>query len=150
MQKNEQTEIQKCRKKIIHNVTSKINYLDKDRHREDKNTFLEKYTLCEILVRNALSYYHEKKGEPTEDKNIELKYTAIGAALKMSGYKIDDNTLQMMYQMGNKRKEKSARELRNGIVHDLKVQDIMEVVNRKKDLFKLLDQFYSDLTEELK
>ena len=43
------TDEQKRRNRIIHNVTSKKNYLDKEDRRSTKDLFLEKFILCEIL-----------------------------------------------------------------------------------------------------
>lgn len=51
-----QTEEQKRRNRVIHNVTSKKNYLDKENRRGVKDRFLEKFILCEIPTKAALVY----------------------------------------------------------------------------------------------
>ncbi len=145
MPKAKLTDEQKRRNRVNHNVTSKINYLNKDNHRAIKDSFLEKYTLCEIPIKAALAYYYEQKGCPKEVDSIDIAYTIIRPALRLSGYEIEDDVLIRMFKSGENRNYKSARDLRNGIVHDLNVQDIIEVVSRKDELFLLLDSLCSTL-----
>ena len=56
------TDEQKRRNRVIHNVTSKKNYLDKEDHRLIKDAFLEKFVLCEIPTKAALSFYYAQNG----------------------------------------------------------------------------------------
>ena len=139
------TEEQKRRNRVIHNVTSKKNYLDKEDHRSIKDAFLEKFILCEIPTKAALQFYYAQTGEPKDVETVEMAYTTIRAALKKSGYEPDDEILKKVFKANEKRGERSARDLRNGIVHDLNVKDIMEVIARKDELFKLLDDYYEFL-----
>lgn len=143
------TEEQKRRNRVIHNVTSKKNYLDKEDHRYIKDAFLEKYILCEIPIKAALTYYYAQNGEQKEVESIEMAYTTIKAALKKSGYAPDDDCLRKMFKANEKRGEKSARDLRNGIVHDLNIHDLMELINRKDELFGLLDSYYEFLIQPI-
>lgn len=100
------TEEQKRRNRVIHNVTSKKNYLDKEDHRHIKDAFLEKYILCEIPTKAALTYYYAQNGEQKEVESIEMAYTTIKAALKKSGYAPDDDCLRKMFKANEKRGEK--------------------------------------------
>ena len=143
------TDEQKRRNRVIHNVTSKKNYLDKEDHRLIKDAFLEKFVLCEVPTKAALSFYYAQNGEPKDVESIEIAYTTIRAALKKSGYEPDDDILRRVFKANNKRGEKSARDLRNGIVHDLNVNDLMEVMDRKDELFKLLDDYYEFLIQPI-
>ena len=143
------TNEQKRRNKIIHNVTSKKNYLDKEDHRAIKDVFLEKFILCEIPTKAALSFYYAQNGESKDVDSIEMAYTTIRAALKKSGYEPDDNMLKKVFKANEKRGERSVRDLRNGIVHDLNVRDMMEVMERKNELFKLLDDYYEILIQPI-
>ncbi len=143
------TDEQKRRKRIIHNVTSKKNYLDKEDHRSIKDQFLEKFILCEIPTKLVMKYYYSQKGEAKEVDSIEMAYPTIIAALKKSGYDPDEDMLKKVFKADEKRGEKSARDLRNGIVHDLNVKDLMEVMDRKNELFKLLDDYYEFLIQEI-
>ena len=76
-----------------------------------------------------------------------MAYTTIIAALKKSGYNPDEDMLKKVFKAKEKRGEKSARDLRNGIVHDLNIYDLMEVMDRKNELFKLLDDYYEFLIQ---
>jgi lysine/ornithine N-monooxygenase len=53
------TDEQKRRNRVIHNVTSKKNYLDKEDHRLIKDAFLEKFVLCFYRLRPS---FHTLKG----------------------------------------------------------------------------------------
>ena len=78
-----------------------------------------------------------------------MAYPTIITALKKSGYDPDEDMLKKVFKADEKRGEKSARDLRNGIVHDLNVKDLMEVMDRKNELFKLLDDYYEFLIQEI-
>ena len=65
----------------------------------------------------------------------------------MSGYDPDDDMLKRVFKANGKRGERSARELRNGIVHDLSIRDLMELMDRKAELFELLDDYFEFLIQ---
>lgn len=149
MGKKKLTEEQKLRNRVIQNVNSRRNFLNRVGYRETKDEFIEKYVLTEVAIKNILSSYYKFKGDEKEVESIEMGLTTIKAALKLTGYVPEDNTIDKMYKAKQKRGLRSARDLRNGIVHDLNVQDIQEVIDRKDELFKLLDDFLSFLTESI-
>lgn len=123
--------------------------MDKEEHRFTKDTFLEKFIFCEIPTKAALDFYYAQKGEQKDVKSITMSYSIIKAALKKSGYNPDEDILEKVFKANNKKGEKSARDLRNGIVHDLNVKDLMEVMSRKDELFKLLDDYYEFLIQPI-
>ena len=125
MAKRKLSEEQKLRNRIIQNVNSRSNFLNREGYRDIKNTFIEKYVLTEIAVKNVLTSYYKNKGEPKDVESIEMGMSTIEAALKQAGYNFDDDILIRMYKARQKRGERSARDLRNGIVHDLNVNDIV-------------------------
>ena len=141
MAKKAITEEEKLRNKVIQNVNSRRNFLNRNGYRTTINLFVEKYILTEIAVKNVLSDYYKKKKEPKEVESIEMGITTIKAALKQAGYVIDGDIIDKMYKAKQKRGEKSARDLRNGIIHDLNVKDVQEVIDRKEELDELLDIF---------
>lgn len=145
MAKKKVTDEEKLRNKIIQNVNSRRNFLNRDGYRDAKDSFIEKFILTEIAVKSILADYYKKKGENKEVESIEMGITTIKAALKMAGYAIDDDIVDKMYKAKQKRGVRSARDLRNGIVHDLNVKDIQEVFDRKTELDDLLNTFLDSL-----
>lgn len=137
---------QKLKNKVIQNIVSKKNYLDKSDNREIKDTFIEKFILCEIGLKSILNYYYKHQGQDKEATDIEMGLSTIKAALKFAKYDIPDEKLDCMFKARKKRGERSVRDLRNGIVHDLAIPDLKEVSDRKDELFALMDEFIEVLT----
>lgn len=146
MAKKKLSDEQKLKNKVVQNVTSKKNYLDKSDNRKTKDMFLEKFFLCEIGLKTVLNYYYKKQGQEKEADDIEMGLSTIKAALKLAQYNIPDDTLERMFKAKKKRGERSVRDLRNGIVHDLAIPDLQEVITRKTELFGLMDEFIIALT----
>ena len=96
MAKRKLSEEQKLRNKIIQNVNSRSNFLNRERYRDIKSTFIEKYVLTEITVKNVLSSYYKNKGESKDVESIDMGMLTIGAALKQAGYTFDDDILIRM------------------------------------------------------
>lgn len=146
MAKKKLSDEQKLKNKVVQNITSKKNFLDKSDNREVKDTFLEKFILCEIGLKTVLNYYYKYQGQEKEATDIEMGLSTIKAALKLVQYNIPDDTLERMFKAKKKRGERSVRDLRNGIVHDLTIPDLQEVIARKDELFGLMDEFVAALT----
>lgn len=142
MARKKQTDERGLQKRILDNVCSKMNFLDKANNRAAKDQFIEKFVLCEIATKNVLSYYGKEK----DVKKIKMRSDTIKAALRHAQYDVDNEMLEKMFRAGKKRGERSARDLRNGIVHDLKVTDIQEVIGRKDELFNLMDRYLEIFT----
>lgn len=149
MVKKKLSEEQKIRNKLIQNVNSRKNFLDREGYRAVKNSFLEKFILCEIAIKIILTYYYMNIGEKKEVESVEMGLTTIKAALKLAGYVPDDDMLNKMFLAKQSRGQRSARDLRNRIVHDLSVNDIQEVVNRRVELNQLLDDFFAFLVNPI-
>lgn len=140
---------QKLFNKIAQNINSRRNFLRREGYKEAKDSFLEQYILCEVGLKTILQIYYKEHGEEKTVENIEMATTTIKAALKAAHLNIDDETVDKMFKARQKRGSRSARDLRNGIVHDLNVQDIQEVVNRKDELLTLINTFIKKITAEM-
>ena len=68
---------------------------------------------------------------------------------KKFGYNPDDGIIKKVFKVNIKRGERSAMDLRNGIVHNLNSNDLMVVMDRKAELFKLLDDYYEFLIQPI-
>lgn len=146
MARKKQTVERKLQKRILQNVCSKRNFLDKANNRAAKDQFIEKFVLCEIATKNVLSYYRKVNGKEKDVENIEMGLNTIKAALCHAQYDVDNEMLEKMFKAKKKRGERSARDLRNGIVHDLMIPDIQEVIRRKDELFNLMDRYLEIFT----
>ncbi len=141
----------KLRRRIRRTVESKKNYLDKpgrETYRQIIGAFLEKFVLCEAGTKKALSSYYQKNGNPKEIEDINMPLTDIKKALEDAGFDINSMPVDGMFKKNNNRGAKSARDLRNAIVHDLSSEDIGELVDRWSDIEATLDSYLSWLQKE--
>ena len=141
----------KLRRVIRRTVESKRNYLEKPEragYRLIICTFLEKFVLCEAGTKRALSSYYRNAGNPKNVEDMNMPLTDITAALDEAGFDVNAMQLDKMFKKNNKRGEKSARDLRNAIVHDLTAEDIDELINRWQEIQATLDLYLSILQRE--
>lgn len=155
----------KARRKVRRTIESKGNFLDKP-NREDYRsivfTFLEKYFLCEIGTKKAIMCHDKIKPEipssiveksvkkkSVENKDeMELAYNSIEKKLRELGFEVDHMNIDEMFKKKEKKGEKSARDLRNKIVHEMSVNDIQEVVDRWDYFEQLLDNYIDYMCKE--
>lgn len=114
--------------------------------RETRDEFIEKYIICEMAYKIVLKKYLETNNMYDSDQHLNIQLQQVRAALQTAGYKPDHGLLERIFSGSKdyrKRGTKSAKILRNGIEHEMNVQDLKEVVNRKDELFKDMDSFIS-------
>ena len=113
--------------------------------RQAKNDFLECFTKCELLYKSVLTdYITEKKQEISEEKLV-LDMTVIPAVMRYAGVTMNKDTLlDPLFSSTDpykRRNAKSAKQLRNGLVHRLSVEDMEEVLMRRECLITLMNNF---------
>lgn len=131
----------------IHNIND---YLAQDSHRVIKDRFLEKFMFCEIGYKELLKHYYKAIKKKYKEDDLKLNMHWVPKVIKHFNLSIDTQTLKQIFSTTDdyqKRNSKSARVLRNGIVHDMNIQDTKEVVNRQEHLFQVLDLFLSKIDE---
>lgn len=144
-------EDQKLRRVIRRAVESRRNFLDKPErmdYRQKVCVFLEKFILCEVGIKKALGSYYKNHGEEKAVEDINMPMDHITNALTEAGFDISGIDLNKMFRKNNKRGERSARDLRNSIVHDMSVNDIHELVDRWDEIEAMLDDFLAMLVRE--
>lgn len=133
-------------KKLRNNVHKRLKKIESclgdKRKCEAKDQFLEKFMVCETICKRILDAYYTSKGKKKAMRDIKLNLTDIKAAMKYAGYIITDNALLGdVFSSEDKRGSKSAKSLRNGIVHSLQIEDINEVFNRHSFLMLRMDAY---------
>lgn len=122
-------------------------YLAIDDHRQIKDSFLEKYSKCEVLCRPLLRDYLKNIGEYTTDEEMGMELQNIKEALSDASYIFEDNKLlTRIWGKGKEKGSSSCRFLRNKITHELMERALHEVVERKDDLNADMDKFIETLT----
>jgi len=121
--------------------------LNDSQYVQAKNEFLAKFTLCEIACKSVIEYYKKTQDESIDVKEIKLDMRSIPAAFAKFNYNIDKHILTAIFGASKKRGQKSAKKLRDCIVHALSEEDILEVINRKTHLYSVMDSFLNIIKE---
>jgi hypothetical protein len=113
-----------------------FSYLPSTRGFGKPEKFLLQFVSFEAAVRLVGHYYlarNNQKRKPTshEPLNIEV----VRRSLKHFGVQISDALLDNLLASKTKRDHKSARDLRNGLVHHWRIEDVKEVETRFENLF---------------
>ena len=106
-----------------------------------KNEFLSKFALCEIACKSVVECYKKAQGENAKINEIKLDMRSIPAAFAKFNYEIDRHILTDIFGASKKRGQKSAKKLRDCIIHALSEDDIIEVINRRLVLFSTMNSF---------
>lgn len=123
------------------------NYLSINNNRKIKDSFLEKYSKCEVLCRPVLRDYLKSIGEFISDEEMGMELQNIKDALLDASYIFDDNKLlTRIWGKGKDKGSSSCRFLRNKITHELMERALHEVVEREAELNADMDKFIEVLT----
>jgi superfamily II DNA or RNA helicase len=106
-----------------------------------KEEFLSKFTLCEISCKSVIEHYKKIQNYNVDSKSIKLDMRTIPNAFDKFQYNIERHILTIIFSSENNRGKKSAKKLRDGIIHALSEDDIKEVIDRKEYSFKNMDLF---------
>ena len=92
----------------------------------------------------VLKKYLQVKKEYTSDGQMRIQLSQVKAALKIAGYSFDEDLMERLFSgsgIYTVSGQKSARLLRNGIEHEMNVNDLQEVHDRLASLFADMDSF---------
>lgn len=132
------------------NTIAQINeILETNTNRDKINSFLSKFSECEVYVRYYLKKYYQDCGEQIKDEDIKLIREDIKDALNDYGiYFEDDKLLTEIFGQKSKKGERSCKQLRNKITHLLKKSEINEVINNYEMLINKMDEFIEKVIDQ--
>jgi len=88
--------------------------------------FIDLYLQCEVMAKKLQSYYRSDTGKPGKN---ELQIQALTASLKHFSINYAPLDLSILFKGGGgTRGKKSARQLRNGYLHNLSPEDGKEII----------------------
>jgi len=93
--------------------------------------FIDLWVVCEVLAKKYIMYHKQLSELP-----ISWTYPQLTAALNNFSVSFDTKFLKPTFQSGNKGKRgsKSARQIRNGFIHTLSINDKKEIEVRYGEL----------------
>lgn len=114
---------------------------------EERREFLDKFIVCEVVCKTIIEYY-QKETKKKQNGYITLNMKTISAAMNHFSLAIPNHILNGVFGgSGNykKRGTKSAKKLRDGIMHAASKEDAIEVYDRRFELNDLMDDFLTYL-----
>jgi len=105
--------------------------------------FLDDYLVAESILRRLISYYTT---DTNRNLSKNLQTTQIEAAINYFKLSVNPSDIKVVFQGGSgKRGFKSARQLRNGFLHDLNPEDREEIIFKSANIKILLNRIISPL-----
>lgn len=107
----------------------------------DLGAFLDRYFVAEVMARKVTAFYQDDTNKQSSDK---IQVQQLGAAFRHFGIIFPESDVRTLFLGGEGlRGTKSARQLRNGYVHSLSVEDRAEIERMTPVLKHLLNGFIS-------
>lgn len=106
-----------------------------------RKTFINKFVLCEIACKHIIEAYKRHKKDLKPGEYVTLDMRSIPSALNDYGYDIPKHILSDIFSGGKKRGSKSAKKLRDGIMHAMNEDDLNEIIDREDFLHSRMDEF---------
>ena len=125
-------------------------FLSSENNRQLVNSFLERFSQCEVFVRPHLIEYKKSIGEPADPEDICLEAQTIKTALSEAGIYFEDKKLITRVFGSEKGQGKSScRWLRNKISHELMRRALREVCERYTVLIADMDSFIFQVSSQI-
>ena len=96
---------------------------------------------CELACKLIIMEYNAAKKKTISYKDVKMQIQVIIAACRHVGLSISNDVLYRLFSSSEKRGQRSAKILRNDIVHSLSINDIKEVDSRFMALDSDMDVF---------
>ena len=109
--------------------------------REHLLNFLERYIECEVAGKELIVAHKADSKSPVKYDDITMHFSTIKSAVKYASMDIDDNSLSRIFSSEKTKGKKSAKHLRNNIVHRMPKGDIQEVHQRYSQLMNDMGMF---------
>lgn len=132
----------KLRCRVIKEIKRIKSQLKEKNEMEEVERFKEKFMLCERAYKIVLGEYKEvKDGEVIKEGRLKITMKQVPGALEFAGYKFKKEMLSRLFSGEDHRGIKSAKKLRDALTHKLSENDVEELMKRKKQLYKDMDNF---------
>lgn len=104
----------------------------------DVGKFINLYLRCEIFATRLQHYYQTDK----EHKQGKLNTDSLSEALSHFSLPVDKDKILLLFKGGSGKKgSKSARQLRNGYLHQLSEADRLEIIEKYSELIAEMERF---------
>lgn len=113
--------------------------------KEDKNTkivdaFKNRFNVCESAYKIILAEHQKRKGK-NQTTHLKIDMRQVPSALTFAGYTFEKQLLSELFGGKPTAKGRTAKQLRDGTSHSIDESAIKEIVSRKDELSKYMDEF---------
>lgn len=114
--------------------------------REHLHFFLEKYFLCEIASKEMLVGYQNEIGEHLEYKDAKMDLRKLKPAFNHYGLGLSNDVLKRLFAAKTpKGQRRSAKNLRDSVVHGMTRQNLAEIDSRYSQLISDMEVFINSV-----
>lgn len=107
--------------------------------------FLEKYIICEYCYKVLLKEYRIAKEKDSKPSSLNINVQEIKKVLSFAGITISDQIIDAIFSSNDKNGQRSAKKLRDNIVHQLHDSSLRESVDRFEELSTAMKLFTDSL-----
>lgn len=135
-------QLSRQQKRVLRQLIARLSPVRKN---SDETAFLFSFISAESLLRRVWAYYRQ-----TEDTPVSLLLPEIKKALKFFHIVVNDQALDKLFGPSNIRHQKSARKLRNGMVHNWQKDDCAEAVLRLCEFQGCVEHLIEQIEQKLR
>ncbi len=129
-------------KKIYEKKMDICNELTNHKKIEKVNQFLNKYIVCEVIVKEIIYKYKLINGEKIEKRNIRMHLTDIKKCLKFFSLECNVILLNKLFScVEYPIKDRSCKKLRDRYVHGFDLKSIHLICDNYSNYMALMDEF---------
>ena len=132
--------------RVVEKIEKCITLENNQEYLEIRRAFIDKFTLCDMSCKVVIEHYKKIKKRENEEIKLLLDMRVIPFAMQTCGYSFDRNLLNKVFGGSRsfiKKGSKSAKKLRDGIVHAMNEDDLKEMMARSEELFSAMNNYLS-------
>ena len=140
--KDKKTKSESVKKQAKQILSKTITNEQRQEYLHQRIKFIDKFTLCDVTCKTVLEAYKKLKKASNEEIKLALDMRVIPYAFAMFDIEIDRNVLNRIFggsKIFKRRGSKSAKKLRDGIIHAMNSEDLAELYDRYQELMQTMD-----------
>ena len=149
MKKTRQVKKDHYKEKAMHQLSSMKEVAFDEQNFVKRTKFLDLFAMCDATCKVFLKKYCDIPTQEATELKWELSMKIIPSALATFDFDIERNLLSRIFSAEARAGRKSAKKLRNGLVHELNAEDMSEVAQRFESLIEDMEKFLAFFTYSL-
>ena len=127
--------------RAVSRINQAENKLNSGNSRLHINAFLIKYILCEIAAKEMVVGYKATTKDPVKYEDVKMIFQTLKAACNSYGLGLPDDLIKRLFGAEKINGCRSAKKIRDSLVHSMTKQNISEVDGNYTQLIADMDAF---------